>query len=71
MLDRETVLRAVSSLRQEIMSWPVPDWAKDARSELALDVCVFARYTSTVLGNASSRPRTKRKAERPRFDGPD
>jgi hypothetical protein len=58
-ISRDKLLRAVTSVRQTIDGWPVPDWAKEARSELAFDVCVFARYASTVLGKAPSRKRKK------------
>jgi hypothetical protein len=61
--NRDAVFRAVTSVRQAIDSWPVPDWAKAARAELALDVCVFARYTSTVLGGAPQE-RSKAPARR-------
>lgn len=54
--NRDTIFRAVTYVRQAIESWSVPDWAKEARAELALDVCVFARYTSTVLGKVLRAP---------------
>ncbi|MGY8662418.1 ATP-binding protein [Bradyrhizobium sp. UFLA05-109] len=64
--NRDAVFRAVTYVRKAIESWTVPDWAKEARAELALDVCLFARYTSTVLGKtprvASKAPRTKLEA---------